>query len=154
VSSEPVKPEVSEAGADAGSQDGSGAGGAAKRGRAAKMAESLHERRERHVQRSRPYRAAIVLVGFVVVLAGIVLSGPGVPGPGFLVILIGLAILALEFDWAESLMNRALAYADRAGDRASDMSTRSKVLTTLFAAAAAAAFIAAAIAWDIPVLPV
>ena len=47
------------------------------------------------------HRAGVVLLGGVIVLAGIVLSGPGVPGPGFLVILIGLGFLALEFDRAE-----------------------------------------------------
>lgn len=47
------------------------------------------------------------------VAAGILLVGAGLamlvlPGPGLLVIAIGLAILALEFAWAEWLLHRAL----------------------------------------------
>jgi uncharacterized protein (TIGR02611 family) len=116
-----------------------------------RMAEQLGERRERHRERSKPHRAAITVAGFLLVLGGIVLSGPGVPGPGFLVILIGLALLALEFDWAERLLRRGLAYADRAGARASQMSTRRKVVIALFAVAAVAAGVAAIYVFDIPV---
>ncbi|MEO6079448.1 MAG: PGPGW domain-containing protein [Steroidobacteraceae bacterium] len=43
-------------------------------------------------------RIGIAIVGGVVILAGIVLSVPLVPGPGLLVILLGLAILSLEFE--------------------------------------------------------
>ena len=161
MSSDPVKPGVSrpgDAGRSAGGSDASDGGNAEaaapKAGKAAKMAEGLHERREHHKQRSKPYRAVIVLAGFVVVVGGVVLSGPGVPGPGFLVIAIGLAILALEFDWAERLLNRALAYADRVGDQASELSPRAKVAIGVVSVAALAAFVAAAIAYDIPLLPV
>ncbi len=160
MSSESVKPGVSrpeEGGASAAGSDAPedrGAGSAApKRGRAAKMAEGLHERREHHRQRSKPRRAATVTVGFFVTAAGIVMTGP-VPGPGAFVIPIGLAILALEFDWAERLLHRALAYADRVGDQASDLSTRTKVAIAVLVVVALAAFIAAAIAYDIPLLPV
>ena len=161
MSSEPVKSGVSRpedgdgsaTGSDV-SDPGSPQAAAPKGGRAAKMAEGLHERREHHKQRSKPHRAAIVLVGFLIVVAGIVLSGPGVPGPGVLVIAIGLAILALEFDWAERLLHRALAYADRVGDQASELSTRAKVAIAVVAVAALAAFVAAAITYDIPLLPV
>ncbi len=120
-------------------------------GRAARMAERLTERRERHLERSRATRIAIVSFGFVLVLAGIVLSGPGVPGPGFLVILIGLGFLALEFEWAERLLRRGLRYADAAGDRASNMSTRRKVAIAALVLAVIAAAIAAVFVFDIPV---
>lgn len=116
-----------------------------------RMAEQLGERRERHRQRSTPHRAAVTAAGFLLVLAGIVLSGPGVPGPGFLVILIGLALLALEFDWAERLLRRGLDYADRAGARASQMSTRRKTVIGILAVAAVAAAVAAVFIFDIPV---
>jgi uncharacterized protein (TIGR02611 family) len=122
-----------------------------EKSRAMRMAEQLGERRERHRERSKPHRAAITVAGFLLVLAGIVLSGPGVPGPGFLVILIGLALLALEFDWAERLLRRGLDYADRAGARASQMSTRRKVVIAIFAVAAVAAAVAAVFVFDIPV---
>ena len=47
-----------------------------------------------------------ILAGFTIILMGLVLSIPGVPGPGFLTILAGLAILAGEFVWAERVLNR------------------------------------------------
>jgi uncharacterized protein (TIGR02611 family) len=122
-------------------------------GRAARMAEELHERRERHLQRSKAYRLAVIVAGFLVVAAGIVLSGPGVPGPGFLVILIGLALLALEFAWAERLMRRALRYVEKASQRASDQSTRTKVIAGVAVALAAAAAVGAIIVFDIPIPP-
>lgn len=120
-------------------------------GRAKRMAEQLGERREKHKLRSKPHRAAITLAGFLLVLAGVVLSGPGIPGPGFLVILIGLASLALEFDWAERLLRRGLDYADRAGARASRMSTRRKVVIAILTLAAVAAAVAAVFVFDIPI---
>jgi uncharacterized protein (TIGR02611 family) len=115
------------------------------------MAEQLTERRERHKQRSKPHRAAITVAGFLLVLVGIVLSGPGIPGPGFLVILVGLAVLALEFDWAERLLRRGLAYAEKAGARASQMSTRRKAVIALLTAAAIAAAVAAVFVFDITI---
>jgi hypothetical protein len=60
----------------------------------------LRERKARHKQRHLLHRAGVVALGFLVVLAGIVMSGPGVPGPGIAVILVGLGLLALEFDRA------------------------------------------------------
>jgi uncharacterized protein (TIGR02611 family) len=137
---------------EAGKSDAPGPQGAQKPRRAERMAESLHERRERHLRRSRPYRWTMVLVGFVVTAVGVVMTGP-IPGPGFLVIPIGLAILALEFDWAERLMHRALDYAERTGDRASEMSTRAKVLTAVTLVAVAAAAVVLAVTVDIPLLP-
>jgi uncharacterized protein (TIGR02611 family) len=117
------------------------------------MAERLDERRERHRQRSRLYRAAVTVAGFLIVLVGVALSAPGVPGPGFVLIAIGLAILALEFIWAERLLRRALAYIDRAAERAAAVSTRRKVAVGILSAAAGAAAIAAVIVFEIPVPP-
>jgi uncharacterized protein (TIGR02611 family) len=114
----------------------------------------LQERKERHKQRHPVVRAGVVVFGFLVVLAGIVMSGPGVPGPGFLVILIGLGFLALEFDRAERLLERAIIYGDELAERAEQTSTMQRVLAGLAAALALGAFVAAAILWDIPLLPV
>jgi uncharacterized protein (TIGR02611 family) len=114
----------------------------------------LRERKERHEQRHLLYRIAIVVLGFLIVAAGIVMSGPGVPGPGIAVILIGLGFLALEFDWAERLLERAIVWADRAKDRAEETSTAQRVVAGLVAALALAGFVVAAILWDIPLLPI
>jgi uncharacterized protein (TIGR02611 family) len=114
----------------------------------------LRERKERHKERHIVYRAGVVVLGVLVVAAGIVMSGPGVPGPGIAVILIGLGLLALEFDRAERLLERAIIWADRAKDRAEETSTKQRVLAGIAGALAVAAFVAAAILWDIPLLPI
>jgi uncharacterized protein (TIGR02611 family) len=114
----------------------------------------LRERKERHKQRHIVYRSGVVLAGVLVVAAGIVMSGPGVPGPGIAVILIGLGLLALEFDRAERLLERAIIWADRAKERAEETSTKQRVLAAIAGVLAVAAFAAAAILWDIPLLPV
>ena len=114
----------------------------------------LRERKERHKERHIVYRSGVVLVGVLVVAAGIVMSGPGVPGPGIAVILIGLGLLALEFDRAERLLERAIIWADRAKDRAEETSTKQRVLAGIAGALVVAAFVAAAILWDIPLLPI
>ena len=114
----------------------------------------LQERKARHKERHPVARAGVVLFGVLVVLVGIFLSGPGVPGPGFLVILIGLGFLALEFDRAERLLERAIVYGDKLAERAGETSTTQRVLAGIAAAVAIGAFVAAAIRWDIPLLPV
>jgi uncharacterized protein (TIGR02611 family) len=118
------------------------------------LLQKLEERRQRHQQRGRLQRAAVVVFGVLLVLAGIVLSGPGVPGPGIVVILIGLSFLALEFDRAERLLEKAIIWADNAKDRAERQPRWVKVTSTALGVLAVAAFVAAAIMWDIPILPV
>ena len=114
----------------------------------------LQERKERHKECHPIARAGVVVFGVLLVLVGIVLSGPGVPGPGFLVILLGLGFLALEFDRAERLLERAIVFGDKLADRAEETTTTQRVLGGIAAALAIGAFIAAAILWDIPLLPV
>jgi uncharacterized protein (TIGR02611 family) len=114
----------------------------------------LRERKARHKQRHPVHRAGVVALGFLVVLLGIVMSGPGVPGPGIAVILVGLGLLALEFDRAERLLERAIIWADMAAIRAEQTSTAQRVIVGVLAALAVAAFVFAAIRWDIPLLPI
>jgi uncharacterized protein (TIGR02611 family) len=114
----------------------------------------LQERKERHAERGLPARIGVVVLGVFLILAGIVLSGPGVPGPGFLVILIGLSFLALEFDRAERLLEKTIIWADRWKDRAEAASRGEKIAATAAVLLVIGAFVAAAILWDIPLLPV
>ena len=114
----------------------------------------LRERKERHEHRHILYRIAIVILGFLIVAAGVVMSGPGVPGPGIAVILIGLGFLALEFDWAERLLERAIIWADEVKDRAEETTTAQRVLAVVVAALAVGGFVVAAVLWDIPLLPI
>jgi putative transmembrane protein PGPGW len=115
--------------------------------------QKLEERRERHQQRGRLHRAAIVAFGILLVLGGIVLSGPGVPGPGFLVVLIGLSFLALEFDRAERLLEKVILWADAWTDRIERLPKWMKITGSVLGVLGLAAFVAAAILWDIPLLP-
>jgi hypothetical protein len=88
------------------------------------------------------------------VLAGIVMSGPGVPGPGIAVTIVGLTFLALEFDWAERWLERAIIWADHAAERAANAPRWQKIASGVLVAVGIAAFAVAAILWDIPLLPV
>lgn len=56
-----------------------------------------------------------VIGGGITVLGGIALVGPG---PGVLIVLAGLGILATEFAWAGEAMLKTRTYAQRAADRA------------------------------------
>ena len=59
--------------------------------------------------------AVVSVVGGVFLVGGVVMIVT--PGPAFVLIPAGLAMLALEFQWAERLLLRALAYAQRARDK-------------------------------------
>ncbi len=39
--------------------------------------------------------------GFLLILAGLVLALPGVPGPGFVLVFLGLVLLSEHFHWAK-----------------------------------------------------
>ena len=114
----------------------------------------LEERKARHAQRGMLARIGVVILGGLLVLLGIFMSGPGVPGPGIVVILLGLSFLALEFDRAERLLEKAIIWADNAKDRAEAASPRQKAITAVLAVLAVAAFVVAAVLWDIPLVPV
>lgn len=58
-------------------------------------------------------RVAVATVGCALVLGGVVLLV--LPGPGLLVIITGLAVLATEFAWAKSALRAARRKADQAG---------------------------------------
>jgi uncharacterized protein (TIGR02611 family) len=73
--------------------------------------ERLGRRRERHRARGRVYRITFGLAGFTVLATGIALLV--LPGPGLVVIAIGLTMLALEFAWAERWLERTLNRLER-----------------------------------------
>jgi uncharacterized protein (TIGR02611 family) len=116
------------------------------------LVRKLRARQAEHKQRGRVYRWAFVLLGIAVLCVGIAMLA--LPGPAFVVIPIGLAILSLEFAWAGRLLDSALVQADHARVKAAKTSPRQKTLTAVAIVALAAAFIAAAILYDVPVLPV
>ena len=58
-------------------------------------------------------RTAVAVIGAAFVVAGFALLV--LPGPGLLVIIVGLAILATEFAWAEHRLDQAKDKAKQAG---------------------------------------
>jgi uncharacterized protein (TIGR02611 family) len=114
-------------------------------------AERLAERRRRHVQRSPLYRGLFVVAGAIVTLAGIAMLA--LPGPAFVVIPIGLGMLAMEFTWAERALGKALEHAERAQAGARRATPLQKGLTAAAIVLAVAAAVTAVLLWDIPILP-
>ena len=55
------------------------------------------------------------VLGFLLLGAGVVMLA--IPGPGWLTIAAGLALLATEFDWARRLLDRVKAVANRVRPR-------------------------------------
>ncbi|MFV0534251.1 MAG: TIGR02611 family protein [Cumulibacter sp.] len=62
----------------------------------------LRDRLRNHPKFKHAYKVGVGVVGFVVLSAGIVMIP--FPGPGWLVVIAGLAILATEFAWADRLL--------------------------------------------------
>jgi hypothetical protein len=60
-------------------------------------------------------RLVILIVGGVVLLVGVAMLV--LPGPGIIVIIAGLAILAKEFTWAERTLDKAKAQAANATNK-------------------------------------
>lgn len=65
-------------------------------------------------------RVGITIAGFALVIVGLILVP--LPGPGWLIVFVGLAILATEYVWAERLLN----YAKRRVGQAKDAVLRKK----------------------------
>ena len=114
--------------------------------------EGVRERRERHRERSRIVRLAVALAGFVVVLAGLAMIP--LPGPGLLVTAAGLAVLALEFVWAERLLERTVEKMGAASDTVKRASRLQQVILVLLGVLVGLAGLLVLYAWDVPILPV
>ena len=69
-------------------------------------------------------RIGIAIAGGAVIIVGVVLAVPLVPGPGLLIILLGLGILSLEFErpriWIQWLKARGVRLRDKAQKRMAD----------------------------------
>lgn len=82
---------------------------------------ALHRFRE-FVRRNRvlntTWQIGVFTVGATVLVAGLVMMIA--PGPGILGIVVGLAILATEFTWAQRALHRAKQAADKAKEKALD----------------------------------
>jgi uncharacterized protein (TIGR02611 family) len=119
--------------------------------RAQQMRERLAERRKAHARRSRFYRVGFAIIGATVTLAGVAMLVT--PGPAFVVIPIGLAMLALEFAWAERLLEHALRQAETAQRKAAAATRTQRILGAAAVALAVAAAVTAWLLWEIPLIP-
>jgi uncharacterized protein (TIGR02611 family) len=117
-----------------------------------KIVQRLEAQRERYHERPRVVRVLFVLAGFTLLLGGIAMLV--LPGPAFVVIPIGLALLSLQFTWAERLLDRSLEEAAKAQQKAAETSKTQRILTAIAVALGAAAVIVWAIWGDIPLVPV
>ena len=63
----------------------------------------FRDRIERNPTLKLAYRVGVGVVGFLVLIGGIIMIP--FPGPGWVVVIAGLAILATEFAWAERLLD-------------------------------------------------
>lgn len=93
-----------------------------------------------------------VVAGFTVLVAGLIMLVT--PGPAFLVIPLGLALLSLEFAWAEQLLDRALEKGEQAKVKAAQASRTQRILSTTAVLLGCAAVVAWALLGDIPLVPV
>jgi uncharacterized protein (TIGR02611 family) len=114
--------------------------------------ERLREQRERHRRRPLVVRVLYIVVGFTLLGTGLAMLV--LPGPAFVVIPIGLALLSLEFAWAENLLERAIEQGEAARRKAAATTGPQRVLSAIAVALGAGAVVAWAIFGDIPVLPV
>jgi uncharacterized protein (TIGR02611 family) len=62
------------------------------------------------------WRAAVAVAGFAVLALGVIMLVT--PGPGLIVIVAGLAVLATQFAWAERALDRAKTRAAAAKEAA------------------------------------
>jgi uncharacterized protein (TIGR02611 family) len=116
-----------------------------------RLVDKLEARRATHRERHLLFRIGFGLVGALILLAGLVMLVT--PGPAFVLIPIGLAMLSMEFIWAERLLDKSLEQAARAQQKAAQTSRTQRVLAAIATALALAAAGLAVLWWDIPVLP-
>ena len=108
----------------------------------------LRERKERHRQRGKLYRISFAAIGIMIILLGVVLIP--LPGPGWLIVAIGVGMLALEFDRMERLLEKILDRLEATSER---LSNPQKLLLGLLAIAGVVAWITAIFLWEVPILP-
>jgi hypothetical protein len=68
--------------------------------------------------RSKPVRRIIIgVLGFGLLAVGLIMSVPLVPGPGLLVLVFSLVVLAAEFVWARWLLRKAKLQIEMLGNQ-------------------------------------
>jgi uncharacterized protein (TIGR02611 family) len=113
-----------------------------------KIVRKLQERRATHKDRHVVVRLGFGVVGLVLLLGGLVMLVS--PGPAFVLIPIGLAILSLEFAIAGRMLDKSLIKADQAKRKAQEASRTQKLLTAGATVCAIAAAVIVVLAYDLP----
>ena len=116
-----------------------------------KIVQRLQAQRARHKSRPVPFRVATAIAGFLVVALGI-LALP-FPGPGWLIIFIGLAVLSLEFTWAGRALDWLLVQVARFQRRVQRASPGERLAMVFVLAVVVGAVLAWAYFGDIPLVP-
>jgi uncharacterized protein (TIGR02611 family) len=116
-----------------------------------KLIERLEARRATHRARHPVYRFSFGAAGAVVTLAGTIMLVT--PGPAFVLIPIGLAMLSMEFVWAERLLHKSLEQAAIAQEKAAQTTRTQRILAAIATLLAIAAVVLAILWWDVPLLP-
>jgi uncharacterized protein (TIGR02611 family) len=116
----------------------------------------LHQRLHSHPALAITTKLVVTVVGTLVALVGVVMLVT--PGPAFVMIPLGLAILATEWEWARRWLDKAKEQAVRARAKAEAMDPRVRrrrlVLTGIAALAVVAAVVAYVISFDWPTFAV
>jgi uncharacterized protein (TIGR02611 family) len=78
------------------------------------------------------WQIGVFTVGATVLVAGLVMMVT--PGPGWIAIFVGLAILATEFAWAQTALHKAKQAAEKAKEKALDprVRKRNQIIAVVF----------------------
>jgi uncharacterized protein (TIGR02611 family) len=117
-----------------------------------------HHRARGRIRRNRTldttWRIVVFVVGIVFVVAGLVMFVA--PGPGWLTVILGLAILSTEFSWAQRVLHWARRKAEDASAKALDPRVRKRnlliALCVVVVIAAACWWWVAQFGWPQPLL--
>ena len=116
-----------------------------------KIVQRLQAQRARQKSRPVPFRVATAIAGFLVIALG-VLALP-FPGPGWLIIFVGLAVLSLEFTWAGKALDWLLLQVAKFQRRVQRASPGERLAMVLVLALIVGAVLAWGYFGDIPLIP-
>lgn len=105
----------------------------------------LHRKLHSHPVLALTTKIVVTLVGGLVLLAGVIMIFT--PGQGILAIILGLAILATEYAWAERWLSKARDKAAEARRRAEAMDPKVRRRRLLLAGAALLLLVGAVVAY-------
>lgn len=111
----------------------------------------LRDRKQVHKRKNPVFRTGWAVAGVLVILVGLALVP--LPGPGWLVTAAGVFMLALEFDHAERLLERILDRLEQVTERAQGAGRLAQAGLVALGLAGLAGTVAAALLWDVPLLP-